>query len=148
MATPFVPLLHPPADDGDGTAEQRWFYVRGDDVLVTDAQVELPLRGRHFLGLLGGRPCWAGDVEPPESGPDVTDTADGSFMPLRALWGRLDETEWTIAGRAVQLVEWDRTHRFCGRCGEGTAPVANERARRCPRCGLWRSPVSPPPSSC
>jgi NAD+ diphosphatase len=135
MATPFVPLLHPPVDDSDATAEQRWFYVRGDDVLVTDGQVELPLRGRHFLGLLGGRPCWAGDVEPPESGED-----DGSFMPLRALYGRLDETEWTIAGRAVQLVEWDRTHRFCGRCGDATAPVANERARRCPRCGLSAFP--------
>jgi NAD+ diphosphatase len=136
MARPFVPMLHPPAtEDDEATPEQRWFYVRGDDVLVTDGQVELPLRGRHFLGLLDGRPCWAGDVEPPESGED-----DGSFVPLRALWGRLDEVEWTVAGRAVQLVEWDRTHRFCGRCGDSTIPASGERARRCPRCGLLAFP--------
>ena len=61
-------------------------------------------------------------------------------MPLRALWGRLDEVEWTVAGRAVQLVEWDRTHRFCGRCGDSTIPASGERARRCPRCGLLAFP--------
>ena len=57
---------------------ERWFYVRGDDVLVCDGQAELPLRGQHFLGMLGDRPCWAGDVEPPESNADD----DGSFVPV------------------------------------------------------------------
>ena len=48
--------------------------------------------------------------------------------------------QWTIAGRAVQLVEWARTHRYCGRCGTPTEPSPNERAMRCPDCGLLAFP--------
>src|SRR2546421_7372393 len=57
-----------------------------------------------------------------------------------ALAARLDEAEWTLAGRAVQLTEWDRTHRFCGRCATPTEPAPGERARRCPACGLLAFP--------
>ena len=56
------------------------------------------------------------------------------------LWGQVDDTTWTVAGRAVQLVEWERTHRFCGRCGTPTEPAPGERARRCPACGLLAFP--------
>ena len=35
--------------------------------------------------------------------------------------------EWMVAGRAVQIVEWARTHRFCGRCG-GADGAATGRA--------------------
>ena len=45
-----------------------------------------------------------------------------------------------VAGRAVQLVEWQRTHRFCGRCGAATEDAPGERARRCPGCGLLAYP--------
>ena len=149
MSSPpaFVPCLHPPAGADVDHANERWFYVRGDEVLVCDGPAELPLRGQHFLGMLADRPCWAGDVEPPESGDRNAD--DGSFIPLRALWGRLSEVEWTVAGRAVQLVEWDRTHRFCGRCGNADrGRRRSERARRCPHCGLLAFPGSRPRSSC
>jgi NAD+ diphosphatase len=86
--------------------------------------------GGHFVGLLDGRPVWAVDVEP----------ADGLGVPLMGLWGTVDDVTWTVAGRAVQLVEWDRTHRFCGRCAARTEPAAGERARRCPTCGLLAFP--------
>jgi NAD+ diphosphatase len=39
-----------------------------------------------------------------------------------------------VAGRAFQLAEWDRTHRFCGVCGTPTGRLADERARACPAC--------------
>ena len=56
------------------------------------------------------------------------------------LWGSVDEPTWMVAGRAVQLVEWQRTHRFCGRCGVPTEEAPGERARRCPSCGLLAYP--------
>jgi NAD+ diphosphatase len=40
----------------------------------------------------------------------------------------------------VQLVEWARTHRFCGRCGEPTQLADGERAMRCPACRLLAFP--------
>ncbi len=45
------------------------------------------------------------------------------------VWGSVDEVVWTLAGRAVQLVDWVRSHRYCGRCGTPTEPAAGERAR-------------------
>jgi NAD+ diphosphatase len=56
------------------------------------------------------------------------------------LYGRVDDLRWTLAGRAVQLVEWDRTSRYCGRCAAPTEPAPGERARRCPACGLLAFP--------
>ena len=57
-----------------------------------------------------------------------------------SLYGRTSERRWAVAGRAVQLVEWARTHRYCGRCGTPTEAVPGERARRCPACRLLAFP--------
>jgi NAD+ diphosphatase len=49
-----------------------------------------------------------------------------------------------LAGRAAQVLEWDRTHRFCGVCGTPTERLAHERSRRCPSCGHTAYPrISP-----
>jgi NAD+ diphosphatase len=39
---------------------------------------------------------------------------------LRSLFAELDEALLGLAGRAAQMAEWARTHRFCGACGSGT----------------------------
>jgi NAD+ diphosphatase len=111
--------------------------VRGDVVAVNEAAS--PEHG-HFLGSLDGLPCVAVD-EGGAAEEDGVGTTTGSgtapdFVALRRLWGKVDEQVWAIAGRGVQVVAWDRTHRFCGRCGEATEAVADERARRCPHCQL------------
>ena len=115
----FLPLLEPA-----GEGEPLLFAVRGSQVAVRDGE------GDVFLGTLDGRPCWA----------CTSADGDDDLLDLRQLWGRLDETTWTVAGRAVQLVEWARTSRFCGACGETTDEVAGERARRCPTCALLLFP--------
>ena len=38
------------------------------------------------------------------------------------------------------MVEWDRTHRYCGRCGTPTRDKAGERAKECPACGYVAYP--------
>ncbi|HWS76701.1 MAG TPA: NAD(+) diphosphatase, partial [Quisquiliibacterium sp.] len=63
---------------------------------------------------------------------------------LRNWFGVLDDETLSIAMRAVQVLEWDRTHRFCGACGTPTEQVGHERAKRCPACGLVSYPrISP-----
>ncbi len=63
---------------------------------------------------------------------------------LRQWFGELADIDLSIAMRAIQLLEWDRTHRFCGACAEPTEHLAGERARRCPRCRLATYPrISP-----
>jgi len=59
---------------------------------------------------------------------------------LRRIYGRLEEELFWLAGRAVQIVDWDRTHRFCGRCGVPLKLRQKERAKACPQCGLLEFP--------
>ena len=146
MSQTFVPEVDPPPPSG---RPAWWFAVRGDDLLVAvsaagetaiPSPVDLaelglaPIR-RQYLGTLDGRPCWSAEL-PAETGP----SPGMAFLGLRALHPRLPETVYGVAGRAVQIVAWDRDHRFCGRCATPTEGVPGERARRCPACGLTAYP--------
>jgi NAD+ diphosphatase len=63
---------------------------------------------------------------------------------LRTLFGIIDDGLVALAGRARQVVDWARTHRFCGACGGPTQPMAGERAMKCPACGHCAYPrISP-----
>ncbi|HEX2384671.1 MAG TPA: NAD(+) diphosphatase [Acidimicrobiales bacterium] len=129
-AARFVPSLDASSDRADAIV----FTVGLGTVAVVDADGSEhghDLTTAICLGTLDGRPCFAVAVD--------TDDHAGA-TPLMGLWGQTDETTWTIAGRAVQLVEWERTHRFCGRCRTPTEPAPGERARRCPACGLLAFP--------
>lgn len=105
--------------------------VNGSRVAVSPESEDLPA-GALFVATVGGRRCWAVD----------TDGAPGAghYMDLMSLFDSVDEPTWAAAGRAVQLVEWRRNHRFCGRCGTATEESEHERARRCPACGLLAFP--------
>jgi NAD+ diphosphatase len=88
---------------------------------------ELPI----FMGLLDGVPVWA------VGGDAASDVPGGyAWKSLLMLGAHLDTSSWMLAGRAVQLVEWARTSRFCGRCGTPTVLASHERAASCPHCGL------------
>jgi NAD+ diphosphatase len=142
----FFPGLRPPVDAPPRAA--AWFAFRGDRLLVrAEAEgarlldyEELAALGAdfetgHYLGRLEDVDCYAvaldEAVEPP---------AESSLQGLRALFGRLPDEHFTIAGRAVQILHWDQTHRFCGRCGEQTVHAPTERAKLCPKCGLLSFP--------
>lgn len=137
--TTFVPLVEPPADLG---GPGRWYMVR-DGELLTTPEGQLPqVAGPEelglapdvepvFLGVLDGEACWAAGVDRLAEAPDPL-----WWQPLRALGGAWSTEEWTLAGRAVQLVEWARTNRFCGRCATPMERAPSERAMRCPTCGL------------
>jgi len=85
---------------------------------------------KQELGSLDGRRCFAVDL------PLDAETPEGMvFRDLRGLWDG-GEAFFSMAGRAKQIVEWHRTHRFCGRDGTETVPVPTELAKQCPRCGL------------
>lgn len=63
-----------------------------------------------------------------------------AVMGLREVFPVLGEAQWLAAGRAVQIVEWAATHRFCGRCATPTVRVDGERCMKCPACGLTAYP--------
>jgi NAD+ diphosphatase len=114
----FVPLLDAP---GPPSETSLVIGVWRNQVQLSDAEPDVD--DAIFLGTLAGRHVWAVDV-------DGDGQPDG-FLDLRVLWPSVDERTWAVAGRAVQLVEWRRTHRFCGRCGTPTEQPPGERAMKC-----------------
>ncbi len=76
---------------------------------------------RHYLGQLDGIDCWAFALDEPPPG--------CKRMPLRAAMMQFGEPLMGVAGRAAQVLEWDRAHRFCGVCGTPTELQA-QRTRR------------------
>jgi NAD+ diphosphatase len=63
-----------------------------------------------------------------------------TFQGLRHLYGQVDEDLFQVAGRAVQIVEWERINQFCSRCGHRMGNRQTERAKECPQCGLLKFP--------
>jgi len=102
---------------------------------ATSGELGVALDGEQYLGRLAGVDCYASHV-PAEIDPP----AEHEFVGLRSLWTRLPEDEFWLAGRGYQIVEWDRTHRYCGRCGAPTENAVPERAKRCSACGLSSFP--------
>lgn len=136
----FVPAVGPPPGAG---VTGWWFLFHGDRLLVEargdafsiprwpdpEKRGLRPLR-TQYLGTLDDGPCYAAELsEPVES--------DGMILrSLRPLLGSLPEELFCLAGRAFQIVDWDRTSRYCGKCGMRTGPVDGERAKVCTGCGL------------
>jgi NAD+ diphosphatase len=98
---------------------------------------------RHYLGEHEGVGCVA--VALPDAVTDAAAAAGGlRFAGLRSLFFRLPEPLLALAGRAFQIVEWDRTHRYCGRCGTPTRDKPGERAKECPACSHVAYPRNSP----
>jgi NAD+ diphosphatase len=117
----------------DDVTEAVYVHVVGTKVWTDEAPADRTWRS-HVVGLLDGVAWYAVDV------PGDLDPSDGASVDLYGFHGRAGEDAWLAAGRAVQLVEWGRTHQFCGRCGTPTEPAPGERAMRCPACGLSAFP--------
>jgi len=62
------------------------------------------------------------------------------FAPRRGLMQLLADDQVGLMGKACQILEWDETHRFCGRCGASTVALEDETAKQCLRCGLLSYP--------
>ena len=142
--------------------EGHWFVFRGDQLLVEMGPLErpsddprvrarpawarVPLQKNHnwlgaepqrclYLGSLRDTQCWAAELPGDAAAP-----AGMSWEGLRTLFTVLDDAHFALAGRALQLVDWDRTHQFCGRCGTPTEAKRDERVRFCPACKLSAYP--------
>jgi NAD+ diphosphatase len=122
-------------------AEAVCFVWRDDKILVRAGEsptlptfadlMRLSIDGaRHYLGRLEGIDCIAIRVAA-----DTPEPAGCQWRGLRTLFLQVSDPLLALAGRAFQIVEWDRSHQFCGRCGTRLRDRAGERAKECPACG-------------
>ena len=141
----FIPGTQPPSQ----TSISWWFPFVGNQLLLTSAgtplqgeslaEWDLAPRRSQYLGLLDNRPCYSAELDS-----TVTSPPGLILCGLRQLYGVLDEALFALAGLAYQIMEWDRTHQFCGHCGTPTMNHASDRAKHCPACGLRQYPrISP-----
>ncbi len=131
---PFIPASQPQAEP---TPTAWCFAFVGNQLLLPDGdpgslQPLVPLglaavaTAQHYLGSLAGQDCWALLLPAAPEG--------WAPVPLRVAMLRFDTGLAALAGRAAQVLEWDRSHRFCGVCGGATQLQPGERARVCPAC--------------
>ena len=136
---PFIPAIKQPEQSGACV----WFAFHEGRMLVeVCGEAWLPPRCTQlselgleparvqYLGTLDGAAAYAVEIAAPEVPQGMT------WQGLRSLFGRFDEVLVGVASRASQILEWDRTHQYCGRCGTATVPRSDERARVCPSCKL------------
>lgn len=91
-----------------------------------------------LIGDWQGLPCYAAEVEA------VPDDVSGELSGLREVFGLAGAEAFALAGRASQLLDWQRNHRYCGRCATPTVQKTTEFAMECPACGLLAYPrISP-----
>jgi NAD+ diphosphatase len=149
MKISFTSAIQMPAR---ASQEQAWWFVfRSSELLVIEepaphqpgiipfhadigALAIEPVR-MNYLGTLIDCHCFAVEVADTFVPP-----LGHTFRGLRAIHGDVPDEIFGVAGRAAQIIEWDRTHQFCGRCGTPMEPAEQERAKRCPRCGLSSFP--------
>lgn len=89
-----------------------------------------------LLGEMGGKSCFA-----IEATSEINLTDNFELIPLNELGPLVDEELFLVAGRANQILNWDKTHRFCGRCGSRTENKKEEIAKVCPICSHVMYPV-------
>ncbi|MFW5738106.1 MAG: NAD(+) diphosphatase [Spirochaetota bacterium] len=103
----------------------------------------------HLVADYQGEPVYAlsvrgGDDAASLVAPNRADAPPGAPVPeeigYRELYGTIGDDELALVGRAIQVVDWDDTTRYCARCATPTEPSASECAKRCPACGLTQYP--------
>ncbi|MGD9662457.1 MAG: NAD(+) diphosphatase [Porticoccaceae bacterium] len=105
-----------------GANELFWEYGQLKWVMPEDAEL-------HYLGEYGGHSIFTVELLP--SGFEILSPR---ISGLRKFLGNLPDGLFRLLGRALQINDWYRAHRYCGYCGGRTTIVANERAMGCDRC--------------
>ena len=105
------------------------------------AQRDLELSGwktrqQLFLGFWQDQACFAVEIDPD----DELDPMQYQRGNLYQILGRVEEQLFALAGRASQLLAWERDHKFCGRCGAPMQMDLDERAMTCGPCATINYP--------
>ncbi len=126
------------------------FVFRRDELLVEEQSSVLPdtaLCAQIGLGPAALQPIWTLPGSPYRTvhvEPGMDAPKGYAFKKLRSLFGVLDDESMALAGRAYQISEWARTHKFCGVCGTPPERLQTEFCMRCPQCGFSAYPrISP-----
>jgi NAD+ diphosphatase len=133
----------------EGAANIVTLIFRGSDVLTLENGAIPAAQICAFFEENSSAPEWVGKLADTHYAvrfvaKEVEAPAGHTFRGMRTLWGVWRDEEVAVAGRAFQLQNWARTHRYCGVCGTATQRIQGERGIKCPSCGFSAYPrISP-----
>ena len=131
----FTSLIDPPSRIDNPLTfifHRGQILLRSTDLGVPQGPLPLalPAERLHPVGLWQQRYCQAAWADSADTAP-----AGHAWHPLRSLFGILDDGLVGLAGRASQIADWARTHRYCGACATPMTRASGERAYKCGACG-------------
>ncbi|MDF1644338.1 MAG: NAD(+) diphosphatase [Pseudomonadales bacterium] len=97
--------------------------------------LDMEILSKHYLGQYDDKPSFVYEIAEQKEAP-----GEHGFIGLYGILGQVDPHLFSVAGRAIQVLEWHRNHRFCGRCGAENKQHEVDRAKVCERCGLMAYP--------
>jgi len=139
LANLFTPLM--PEEEPDHTPG-FWIILQGNSLLVpiTSPEAQLPdgllpngLGAKTEpirIGLWQDKPLRAVRIAM-----DTTLPTDYEALSFQGTDTRLDNTLASIAGRAAQILHWERRSHFCSHCGGELARIPDSWGKRCHSCG-------------
>jgi NAD+ diphosphatase len=149
MTSLYVPHHKEPAERRDPAL---WFAFSAADLLVCEdgdaaclpccvhlTEHGLEAQRPQYLGQYDGRHCYAVEIDA-----DAGLPGGWRRVGLREAFALFEPEMAALSGRAYQILDWDRNHQFCSRCGTPTVRREDERARKCPNCRRTSyPPISP-----
>lgn len=120
-----------------------FYFIFCNDSLLLDSAGHVPCTATppialenwqklHHLPDLDGHPCYTVSIDTPVTVPGW------QMKSLRESFYHLPERIYNMAGKAREIIYWDKTTRYCGVCG---APMKlhTDISKRCTQCGkeVW-----------
>ncbi|MFI3289575.1 MAG: NAD(+) diphosphatase [Rikenellaceae bacterium] len=111
-----------------------WFIIHNNQILTINGAIPIskqppitPPDGAtvHTFSTLNNTPCRTFETTEPNEEYDM--------VGIRASYDTLTRDEYSLAGKASQILHWDRNSRFCPQCGVPTPQIAPI-AKKCPIC--------------
>ncbi len=147
----FTSQITPPAKL---TEPSIWVIWHGEELLlqISSDTVSLPkfadlslinpsIDQQLYLGIYNNSPCFTASLtkQPDNLAPDLF------FQPIRQTHETLNDQDlFNLVSRAKQLLYWDKSSQFCGRCGHKNQLSLKEFAKICSVCEAITFPqISP-----
>ena len=124
--------------------EKAYWFVFYKDLILMEQQtdgyhipceqeppVKLPIGSNiHYIGKIQGIPCRTYALHTPIPG---TEAPTRPMVGLRASYDFLSFKEYTMAGKAFEILNWDQNTRYCPSCGVPTKQISDI-GKKCPEC--------------
>ena len=130
------------------TEEKYYFIFNERELLLINNQIPLikdfneinisenDIKNCLYIGEYYSKDCFAVELNEDFSKETyIESNKDSEFLDLYFVFD-IDEETYLIGGRAIQIIDWENNHQYCGRCGTKTFTSDVENAKVCPKCGF------------